>query len=317
MSELLNEIANRLRNMEEVEDSDFYRAVQEINDNYIILAPTKKSVEFTKQLNDALGFNFNYKNAKLPIGLTFEELFLKSIAFYHKDPFSYINKNCIIIHKNEKVINYLDSIELMSKLTGEEHKDLTTARMKLFTDKFKERIQKDFSSRFEQLLPSGFVYRSPDEPVYFEQGHCFLQVQLKIHGTKQEHEDRFVRDNSEIYNKVEPMVKNLTQMVFKEDFNLVVHDNINLSRKLIKNYDGKTVFRNSKMLHQNGRNTKRGYMNPYFYCYIGMFLDYNQYCDIISKGELQGPISLNQQPTTALIDVFQNTQGIAIQDRGK
>lgn len=278
---LLNQIAEELRNKEEYEDIEFFRAIQKINANYIILSPTKKSVEFTKKLNEAFGYEFDYKNSKLPIGMTFEELLLKALAFYYKDPFDYINKNCIIIEKTENILNYLDSIQVMSKLTNEENPDFTSAKMKLLTDKFQERIQKQFEKKLKQLLPSEASYRQYGDYVSFNDGYGLVQIKVEVRGSEEEHKKRYMMEDSPSYNKLDPIVNHISSKIYGREYEINQINNINLSKSLIKQFDGETIFLNEKFLYQSARWTKRQkYEGDYFYCYLGLFLTYNQYCDI-------------------------------------
>lgn len=278
----INEIVADLREKEEVTDIDFFRSIQEINENYFVLAPTKKSVEFTKMLDESLNLGLNYKNRKLPIGMTFEELLLKAMAFNHRDPFSYINKYCITIFKSEEVINFLDSVKLMSKLTGEADPKLTDAEMKLFSNKFHERIHKQFVKNFEKLLPNGFLYRHSDNLVKFKQGHCLIELSTFVDGTEEEHKRGHIRDGSETYEKLEPLINILSKALYGKEYKIRVCDKAILSTKLLNEFDGETIFRTESLISENRK------IGPgKFRCYTGTFLNYNQFCDMVEKGSLK------------------------------
>lgn len=289
MENLINSLSTKLRSMEEVNDVEFFRAIQEINANYIILAPTKKSTNFANNINSVLGYDFKYVHFKLPIGMTFEELYIKALAFHSKDPEKYVKQNCILIPKNEKVMDYLDSVKLISKLTGEEDQSLSSTRMKLLTGKFDERIFKEFLKRFKLMLPENYTIRTYDTPT-FKNGYCLLEVNGSVPGTEEEQKDRFISDdNSPSYNDLEKTIKELSLNVFDKELKIKRHTAINLSMKLIDGYDGETIYRDSNLLYKRDRKS-RARKNNNFGSSVGVILTYNQYCDIalreIKRGEL-------------------------------
>lgn len=278
---------------DEIADAEIYRVIQAIDSNYILLNKTKKSVDLTQKLNKVLEYGFTYTNEKMPIGITFEELLLKSMAFQSDNPFEYIKERCIDIPKTEEVMDYLNGVDLMYKLSGEKNPDFTSNELKLTTNKFKERNNKQFDDKFKKLFNVDgvtVINRSDGHTFYNE--HILLEFIVRTLGTEAERETTFLSDNSPTHQALDEKIQSLTEDIFGRKFNIHIVDSASPNRRHIKYHDGNTIIRNERPLYQKAgyKSTKRNDKyknNSHFSCYAGLFLHYNQFCDVISKGSLK------------------------------
>lgn len=294
MNDIINELLSKQIHLlsDEQTDAEIFRAIQAIDDKYILLHKTKKSVELTKNLNEMFDIGFNYTTEKMPVGLTFQELLFKAMSFQPSNPFEYIKDKCVVIPKNEDVLDYLNGVDIMYKLSGDKNPELTSNEVRLYEHKFKERNDKRFNSNFNKLFDSNkIILIKPHDGFNFQKGYSLLNFKIVVSGTEEDRRENYLNGNSPKQQEINVMLENFTEAITGRKFNITIVDKATVSRNQLEHFDGNNIFRTKQLIFEKDKYYKKvkGKMQAgsHFYCYAGLFLTYDQFCDIIAKGSLK------------------------------
>lgn len=292
MNKIINELISKQFQMlsDEQADAEIFRTIHEIESKYILLNTTKKAIDLAKGLNETLGYEFNYKPSKMAIGMTFYEILLKAISFRRDDPFSYIKEQCVVIPKNEDVYRYLDGVKIIHKLSEEKDPELTSNEIKLYSLKFKERNDKRFNDKLNKLIdiPNITLY-SRGGGYFFNNGYTEVEIKVSLPGNEEDSRINWQNNNSPMQQKADNIVENFTESLFGRKLKVKRTEYAVISRKLLDEFDGDTIFRTNSLIFEKGKKLSKSSITnqKHFQCTAGLFLNYDQYCDMIIKGNLK------------------------------
>lgn len=293
MNDIINELLSKQIHLlpNEQADAEIFRTIQKIDSKYILLNKTKKSIELTKNFDEMFGTGFNYKTEKMPVGLTFQEILFKAMAFQPSNPFEYIKDKCVVIPKNEDVLDYLNGVDMMYKLSGDKNPELTSNELKLYENKFRERNNKKFTSNFNKFTSNKVFFSRSRDDYLFHNDHVLLEFKIVVLGKEEERFIDYDKENSIKQKAINEVLEKFTEAVFGRKFNIVMSDGASINKRYLKDFDGSNIFRTKQLIFEKGKFYKkvRGKMQTesHFYCYAGLFLTYDQFCDIIAKGSLK------------------------------